>query len=78
MSWNIGDKKNLFLKLKSNLLLHLVVFTISKISPEKSTLTVVEIQELPDIGKSDKREASSCLKWTICNGRRKVSVKLPD
>ena len=52
MSWNIGDDRNLFLKLKSKLGLYHVLlrtFTTAKTSPEKLTLTVVEKQELPDI-----------------------------
>ena len=51
MSWNIGDKRNLFLKLKSKLELHHVVLTTPKTSPEKHTVTVVEMQQLPDIKK---------------------------
>ena len=49
MSWNIGDNTNLFLRLKSKLRLYHVVFTTPKISPEELTLTVVEMQHLPDI-----------------------------
>ena len=71
MSWNIGDNRNLFLKLKSKLgLYHLELK--SKESPEKITLTLVETQQLPDIEKSDSRDEISCLKWTIYNGRRKI------
>ena len=32
------------------------------------------MQQLPDIEKTNSREEASCLKWTICNGRRKVCV----
>ena len=74
MSWNIGDDRNLFLKLKSKLGLYHVVLTTPKISPEKLTLTVVEMQQLPDIEKTDSKEEIYCLKWTIYNGRRKVCV----
>ena len=74
MSWNIGDNRNLFLKLKSKLGLYHVVLTTPKTSPEKLTLTVVEMQQLPDIEKTDSKEEISCLKWTIYNGRRKVCV----
>ena len=74
MSWNIGDNRNLFLKLKSKFGLYLVVITTPKTSPEKLTLTVVEMQQLPDIEKTDSREETSGLKWTIYNGRRKVCV----
>ena len=51
MSWNIGDNRNLFLKLKTNLRLYHVKLR-SKDSPEKITLTLVETQQLPDIGKA--------------------------
>ena len=74
MSWNIGDNRNLFLKLKSKLGLYHVVLTTPKTSPEKLTLTVVEMQQLPDIKKTDSKEEISCLKWAIYNGRRKVCV----
>ena len=74
MSWNIGDNRNLFLNLKSKLELNHVVLTTPKTSPEKLTLTVLEMQQLPDIQKTDSKEKISCLKWTIYNGRRKVCV----
>ena len=74
MSWNIGDNRNLFLKLKSKLGLYHVVLTTPKTSPKKLTLTVVEMQRLPDIEKTDSKEEKSCFKWTIYNGRRKVCV----
>ena len=51
-----------------------VVLTTQKISPEKLRLTVVEMQQLPDIEKTDSKEETWCLKWTIYNGRRKVCV----
>ena len=75
MIWNIGDIRNLFLKLKSKLGLSHVVLTTPKNSPEKLTQTVVEMQQLPDIQKSDSKKEIPCLKWTIYNGRRKVCVK---
>ena len=74
MSWNIGDKRNLFLKFKWKLGLCHVLLTTLKTSPEKLTLTVVEMQQLPDIEKTDFKEEVSCLKWTIYSGRRKVCV----
>ena len=74
MSWNIGDNRNFFLKIKSKLGLYHFVITTPKTSPEKITLTVVEMQQLPDIEKNDSEEEVSCLKWTIYNGRRKVCV----
>ena len=73
MSWNIGDNRKFFLKLKSKLGLYHVILTTPKTSPEKLTLTVVEMQQLPDIEKADSRK-KSCLKCTISNGRRKVCV----
>ena len=74
MSWNIGDSRNLFLKLKSKLGLYHVVLTTPKISPDKFPLTVVEMQQMPDIEKTDSKEEITCLKWTISNGRRKVCL----
>ena len=74
MSGNIGDDRNLFLKLKSKLGLYRVVLTTPKTSPEKFTLTVVEMQQLPDIEKTDSKEEISCLKWTMYIGRRKECV----
>ena len=74
MSWNIGDNKNLFLKLKSKLGLYHVVLTTPKKSPEKLTLAAVEKQHLPGIEKTDSKEKISCLNWTIYRGRRKVCV----
>ena len=73
MSWNIGDNRNLFLKLKSKLGLYHVELK-SKDSPEEITLTLVESQQLPDIEKSDSKHEISFLKWTIYNGRRKVCI----
>ena len=70
MSWNVGDKRNLFLKLKTKLGLYHVVLTTQKTSPEKLTLTVVEMQQLPDIEKTDSEKEKSCLKWTIYKGRK--------
>ena len=74
MSWNIGENRNLFLKLKSKLGLYHVVLTTTKTSPEKITLTLVEMQQLPEIEKVDSKSEISCLKWTIYNGRRKVCI----
>ena len=70
MNWNIGDNKNLFPKLKSKLGLYLVVLTTSKTSHKKLTLTVVQMQQLPDIEKFDTKEGISWLKRTIYNGRK--------
>ena len=74
MSCHIGDNRNVFVKLKSKLGLYHVVLATPKTSPEKLTLTVVEMQQLPDIEKTGSKEEVSCLKWTKYNGRRKVCV----
>ena len=73
MSWNIGDNRNLLLKLKTKLGLYHVELK-SKDSPRKITLILVETQQLPDIQKVDSKDEISCLKWTIYNGRRKVCI----
>ena len=75
MSWNIGDNRNLFLKLKTKLGLYHVEIK-SEDSPEKITLTLVETQQLPDIEEADSKDKISCLKWTIYNGRRKLCINL--
>ena len=72
MSWNIGDNKNLFLKLKTKLGLYQIEHRIKpKDSPGKTTLTLAETQQLPDTEKVDSKDEISCLKWTIYNGREK-------
>ena len=73
MSWNIGDTRNLFLKLKTKSGLYHVELR-SKDSPEKITLTLVETQQLPVIEKVDSKNEISCLKWTIYKGRREVYI----
>ena len=76
MSWNIGDDRNFFLKLKTKLGLYRVELRSKpKDSPEKNTLTLVETQQLPDIETVDTKDEISCLKWTIYNGRRKICIK---
>ena len=56
MSWNIGDKGNLFLRLKSKLGLFHVELRKPEDSPEKNTLTLVETQQMPVIEKTDSRD----------------------
>ena len=73
MSWNIGDNRNLFLKLKTKLGLYQVEFR-SKDFPEKITLSLVETKQLPVIQKADSKDEISCLNWTIYIGRRKVCI----
>ena len=72
MSWNIGENSNLFLRLKTNLGLYHVVLTTPKSSPTKITLTIAEFQQLPELEQCE--DKTSCLKWTIYNGRRKICV----
>ena len=75
MSWNIGDNRNVFLKLKTKLgLYHVELGSKSKDSPEKITLTLVETQQLPDIEKVDSKNEIPCLNWTVYNSRRKVCI----
>ena len=69
MSSNIGDNRNLSLKLKLKLGLYHVVLTTPKTSPENLTLTLVEMQQLPDIEETDSKEELYCLKGTFSNGR---------
>ena len=75
MSWNIGDKRNLFLKLKTKLVPHHIELRSKpKNSPEKITLTLVETQQMTDVEKTDSRDEISCITWTIYIGRRKVCM----
>ena len=54
--------------------LYHVVITTLKTFPEKLTLTVVEMQQVPDIEKADSKREISCLKYTINIGSRKVCL----
>ena len=74
MSWNIGENRKLFLKLKSKLGLYHLVLTTSTTSPGKITLTLVEMQQLPEIEKVDSKKEISCLHWTRLNGKGKVCI----
>ena len=63
MSWNIGDNRNLFFKLKTQFgLYHVELRSKPKDSPEKFTLTRVETKQVPDIEKIDAKDEISCLK----------------
>ena len=73
MNWSIGDKRNLFLKLKRKLGLYHVELR-SEDSPEKITPSLVETQQWPDIEEVDSKDEFFCLKRTIYNGRRKVCI----
>ena len=54
--------------------LYHVVLRTPKTAPEKVTLTVVEMQELPHIEKTDLKEEESYLQWKFYDVRRKVCV----
>ena len=56
MNRNMGDNRNLSLKVKSILELYHVVLTTPKTSAKKLTLNVVEMQQLPDIEKTDSKK----------------------
>ena len=73
MSWNIGDNRNFFLKLKTKEGLYHVELK-SKDTLEKITLTLVETQQLPDIEEVDSKDENSSSKWIFYNGRRKVCI----
>ena len=74
MSWNIGENRNQFFKFKSKLGHYHVVLTTPETSAEKITLTLVQMQQLPEIEKVDSKNENFCLNWTIYNGRRKVCI----
>ena len=74
MSWNIGDNRNLFLKLKRKLGLYHGGLRKPKDSHKKLMLTLVKTQNLPDFEIADSKDEISCLKWTFNNGRRKVCI----
>ena len=74
MSWNIGENKNLFPKLKSKLGFYQVVPTTPNTSPKKITLNLVEMQQLPEIEKVNSKDEISCPRWTLSNGRREVCI----
>ena len=62
MSWNIGDNRNFFLKLKTKLGLYHIELKKPKDSPGKNMLTLVETQQLPDIERVDSKDEISCFK----------------
>ena len=65
MSWNIGEKRNFFLKLNTKLGLYQIELRKLKNSREKNKLTLVETQQLPDNQKVLSKDEISRLKWTI-------------
>ena len=74
MSWDIGDNRNVLLKLKLKLGIHHVVLTTPKTSHKKPTPIVAEMQRLPDIEKTDSSEEIFLPKLTKYNGGRKICV----
>ena len=76
MSWNIGDDRNLFPKLKTKLGRYQVELRKPKVSPKKISLTLVEAQHLPDMEKVESKDENSCLKWTFYKIRRKVPINI--
>ena len=65
VSWNIGDYRNFFLKLKSKKVLHHDVLTSLRTSPEKLTLAVVEMRQLTAIENTFSKDEMSLPKWTF-------------
>ena len=53
-----------------------VLFKTLETSPEKLTLTVVEMQQLPDLENTESKDDFSLLKRTIYKSGRKVCVNL--
>ena len=51
-----------------------ILSTLSEQTPKKVSLTIVEMQQLPKVGKFDSENEISCLRWIIFNGRRKVCL----
>ena len=76
LSSNVENIRTLFLKIKPKLGLYYFVPTTSNASPEKLTLTEVEMQQLPNIENTDPLEHNSCLKSPIYFGERNVCVNL--
>ena len=74
MSWNIGDNRIVFLKLRTKLGLYRVLLTSLEPNPKNISLTIVEMQQIPEVGKFDSENEISCLRWIILNVRRKVCV----
>ena len=74
MSWNIGDNRRVFLKLRTKMGLYHVILTSSEQTPKKVNRTIVEMQQLPEVGKFDSENEISCLRWIIFNVRQKICV----
>ena len=74
MSRNIGENRNFLFQLKLKLGFYHVILTFPKTSPEKLTLTATEVQQLPDIAKTDPEQDFSCLKCPVYNDGRENFV----
>ena len=74
MSWNIGDNRNVFLNLRTKLGFYHLLLTSSEQTPKKVSLTLVGMQQLPEVGYFDSEKELSCLSWIIFNGRIEVCV----
>ena len=74
LSLNIGDNRNVFLKLVTTLGLYHVLLASSEQAPKKVSLTIVEMQQSPEVGKFESENEICCLRWIIFNGRRKLCV----
>ena len=69
-------QKKYFLNLNSIMGLDQPIFKTPKTPTKKLTLTVFELQQLPDIEKTDPNRATYCLNWTIKIGRRKICANI--
>ena len=73
LTWNIGDNKNLFLKLETKMGFYRVVLRKHK-KFAKTAPILVELQQWTDDEKTDSRKEIFCLKQAKYNSRRKVCV----
>ena len=52
--------------------LYHVVLTTQKSSSTKTSLTIADLQQLPELEQYE--DEIACLKWTIYNGRRNICI----
>ena len=62
MSWNIGDNRKQFLALETKLGLYHVVLTKPRNFSDNTTLTLVKMQQLPDVEEIESKADIFCLK----------------
>ena len=74
LSWKYGDARNFVLTPKSKFGLYQNLLTTPKTFSENFKLNLVELRQLPDIGKFDSVGEVFCSNWTNYNGKRKVCV----